>query len=328
MMTGLSKITAGFAVAAAVMLSSAAVPALAAFPEKPITILVYVKPGGGIDVDARKLAEIGEKITGATFVVKNKAGAGGIVAMKYVLEQPADGYTLFATTKSVVYKVATAKSNISLEDFEWTAMTQSDPEAIITNSKLPVNTWQQLVADAKAKCGSGDRQIWVGPAAGGLDHVMAMKTWDAAGIDPKCVKYVPFKGGPAAMVELMGGRGVAYVGNPRDIIGKPDFKIAALSRTERLKSFPDAPTFKDLGVKGLDDEIMWRGFAVKKGIPEDARKFYENLFNKLKTNPEWVAHVAKMSIDPVYLGPKPFLDVVLKDKAEVTKWAKAAGILK
>ncbi len=327
-MTGLFKILAGCAAAAGVFMAGAITPAMAAFPEKPITILVYVKPGGGIDVDARKLAEIANKITGATFVVKNKAGAGGLVAMKQVLDQPADGYTLFANTKSVVYKVVTAKSDIKLEDFEWTAMTQSDPEAIITNKELPVNTWEQIVADAKAKCGTGERQIWVGPAAGGLDHVTAMKTWQAAGIDPKCVKYVPFKGGPAAMIELLGGRGVVYVGNPRDIIGQPKFKIAALSRDSRLKDFPDAPTFKELGIKGLDEEIMWRGFAVKKGIPEEAQKFYADLFNKLKTHPDWVAHVEKMSIDPVYLGPDAFLKVVERDKAEVKKWATEAGILK
>lgn len=327
-MNKLSKLAVFGLTALGVLIVNAFGSTMAAFPERPITILVYVKPGGGVDVDARKLAEIGEKITGAKFVVKNMAGAGGLVAMKFVLQQPADGYTLFATTKSVVYKTVTAKSDIDLEDFEWTAMTQSDPEAIITNRELTVNTWEDIVADAKAKCAKGKRQIWVGPAAGGLDHVMAMKTWKAAGIDPKCVKYVPFKGGKKAMIELLGGRGTVYVGNPRDIIGQPKFKIAALSRDGRLEAFPDAPTFEELGVNDFDSEIMWRGFAIKQGVPEDARKFYENLFSKLQNHPDWVTHVGKMSIDPVYYGPKEFLDVVRADKAEVTEWAKAAGILK
>ncbi len=138
------------AMALGVALAGIVTAALAAFPEKPITIIVYVKPGGGVDVDSRKLAAIGERITGAKFVVRNKTGAGGLVAMKYILEQPADGYTLFATTKSVVFKTVIAKSDIDLGAFEWTAMTQSDPEAIITNRELGVNTWEQIVADAKA----------------------------------------------------------------------------------------------------------------------------------------------------------------------------------
>lgn len=302
-------------------------PAAAAFPEKPITIIVYVQPGGGVDVDARKMADIGEKITGAKFIVKNVTGAGGLVAMKYILEQPADGYTLFATTKSVVYKAVTAKSDVKLSDFEWTAMTQSDPEAIITNRDLPVHTWAQIVADAKAQCAKGEKQIWVGPAAGGLDHVMALKTWEASGIG-KCAKYVPFKGGPEAMIELMGGRGVVYVGNPRDIVGQPQFMIAALSRDSRVKEHPDAPVFKELGVKGLDNEVMWRGFAVKKGIPVEAQKFYATLFEKLLKHPDWVAHSENMEVDAVNLGPVEFGRIVEADKAEITKWAKIAGILK
>ena len=298
--------------------------AKADFPEKPITIIVYVKPGGGVDVDSRKLAEIGERITGAKFVVKNKTGAGGIVAMKYILEQPADGYTLFATTKSVVYKVVTAKSDVDLSQFEWTAMTQSDPEAIITNRKSDVHTWEQVVADAKAKEAAGKLQIWVGPAAGGLDHVMAMKTWKASGITGK---YIPFKGGKKAMIEVLGQRGIVYVGNPRDIVGQPDLMIAALSRDQRLEAFPNVPLFKELGVSGLDNEVMWRGFAIKKGIPSEAQAFYRNLFDSLQTDPEWVGHVAAMSIDPVYYGPDEFYDIVQRDKAEVTEWATKAGIL-
>jgi tripartite-type tricarboxylate transporter receptor subunit TctC len=244
--------------------------------------------------------------------------------MKYILEQPADGYTLFATTKSVVYKVVTAKSDVDLSQFEWTAMTQSDPEAIITNRKSDVHTWEQVVADAKAKEAAGKPQIWVGPAARGLDHVMAMKTWKASGITGK---YIPFKGGKKAMIEVLGQRGIVYVGNPRDIVGQPDLMIAALSRDQRLEAFPDVPLFKELGVSGLDNEVMWRGFAIKKGIPSEAQEFYRNLFDSLQTDPEWVGHVAAMSIDPVYYGPDEFYDVVQRDKAEVTEWATKAGIL-
>ena len=299
--------------------------ASAAFPEKPVTIIVYVKPGGGIDRDSRKLAVIGERLTGVKFVVKNKAGAGGIVAMKYILEQPADGYTLFGTTKSPVYKTVSAKSDINLGDFEWLAMTMSDPEAIITHREQVVNTWEQVVADAKALEKQGKRQIWVGPAAGGLDHVMAMKTWRAAGIK---AKYIPFKGGKKAMIELLGKRGVVYVGNAQDILGQPKLKVAALSRTERLPQFPDAPTFQELGVKNLDNEIMWRGFAIKKGIPSDARKFYDDLFTKLMKDPEWTEYVSKKGVDPVYYKHEQFFKIVMDDKADVTHWLKNVGILK
>ena len=157
---------------------------------------------------------------------------------------------------------------------------------------------------------------------------MAMKTWAAAGINPKHVKYVPFKGGKRAMIELLGGRGVVYVGNPRDTLGQPKLKVAALSRKTRLKSFPDAPTFGELGVKNLDSEIMWRGFAIKKGVPPQAAKFWDDLFAKVSKDPEWVAHVKKSSIDPAYISHEAFLKIIKHDMAEVKAWAIKAGILK
>ena len=154
---------------------------------------------------------------------------------------------------------------------------------------------------------------------------MAMKTWRAAGIK---AKYIPFKGGKKAMIELLGKRGVVYVGNAQDILGQPKLKVAALSRTERLPQFPDAPTFQELGVKDLDNEIMWRGFAIKKGIPSDARKFYDDLFTKLMKDPEWTEYVSKKGVDPVYYKHEQFFKIVMDDKADVTHWLKNAGILK
>jgi len=326
MQYAIRKISLGIA-AAVVGVAASVTAAVAEFPEKPITILAYMKPGGAADVDSRVFATIAERLTGAKFVVKNMTGAGGIVAMKHVLEQPADGYLLMATTKSQVYKIVTAKSDIDVEDFQWLALNQRDPEAIIVNSTMDVNSWDAVLADVEAKAAAGKRQIWVGPAAGGLDHVMAMKTWAAAGINTDHVKYIPFAGGKAAMIELLGGRGAVYVGNPRDIIGQPDLAIAALSRSERLEPFPDAPTFAELGVENLDAEVMWRGFAAKAGMPDEPTGFWNGLFAQVAEDPEWVAHVEKSSIDPVLLSNDAFLEVIQTDMAEVEKWAKDAGII-
>ena len=129
-------------------------------------------------------------------------------------------------------------------------------------------------------------------------------------------------------MELLGGRSVAYVGNPRDTVGQPKLKVAALSRPMRLAAFPDAPTFKELGIAGLDREIMWRGFAIKAGISGNVRKFWNMLFERVSKDPEWVAHVKKSSIDPVLYKHDQFLSLIKKDMVEVKQWATDAGILK
>jgi putative tricarboxylic transport membrane protein len=294
----------------------------AAFPEKPITFMIYTNPGGLADITARKIIAIAAKYTDATFVALNKAGAGGLVAMKAIAQGKTDGYTILLVTQSNIAKFVTSKEEVNLDNFIWLAMLVSDSECIITNKNSPINTWEQIVEDAKAKKGG---QIWVGPAAGGRDHVMAMKTWDKAGIE---AKWIPYDSGGKAIAALLGGHGVAYVGNPLDVIGKPDLKIAALSRESRLEQFPDAPTFKELGVEGLDNEMMWRGIVVKKDTDPEALSFYADLFQKITKDPEWIKFLGEGGADAVYYGPEKFLELAKQHTEEFTVYLKKIGVLK
>ncbi|KKL54970.1 hypothetical protein LCGC14_2260130, partial [marine sediment metagenome] len=71
------------------------------------------------------------------------------------------------------------------------------------------------------------------------------------------------------------------------LAGKPDLKIAIVSSAKRLEQFPDVPTFSEMGIKGLDSEVMWRGFALKKGVPATVVKWYDNLIAKVTKDAEW-----------------------------------------
>lgn len=297
--------------------------ASAKFPKRPITILVYTKPGGAADRDARKLAIIAERLMKAKFVVKNKTGAGGMVAMKHVLRQKADGYTLMAMTKSPIYKTITSGSNVDVKKFDWISMTMSDAEVVITNKTTKIRTWNDVLNHAKKLNAKGKKPIWVGPAAGGLDHIFGLKVAKAAGIK---FKYIPFKGGKNAMIQLLGGRGAVYLGNAQDTLAQPDLMVAAVARSKRLKGFPDAPTFKELGIDGLENEVMWRGYGTKKGIPKEAIKFYDKLFVKLNKDKEWKKYVKKKSVDPINVTHGEFLSVILQDQKDIKFWMQAANI--
>ncbi len=294
------------------------------FPAKPIRIINYVAPGGVMDVTTRKFVDVAAKYTKAVFVVENRTGAGGLIGMDYVLSQPADGYTVFAPTMSVAIQVVSTSSNVDkyIWGFEWTSMLMRDPECIISNIKLPINTWPDIVKDAKAK---GGRQIWVGPSTGGNDHLMAMKVWDKAGIS---AMWIPFESGPAAMVALMGGQGVAYVGNPVDTAGRPDLKVCAVSSATRLKQYPDAPTFRELGLAGLDDESMWRGFAVKKGTPPEAVKWLQDLVEKVAKDPEWKNFFEEQGIEVVAYRTDEFTKHVKTNLEDAQRYFKQFGIIK
>lgn len=299
--------------ACAAVIFTGACPALAAdaFPRKPVRVVVYTKSGGPIDFTARKFVDIAAKYTDATFVVENKDGAGGIVAMEKVLQLPADGYTIIACTKSNIAKVVSAGREGYLEAFDWIGLLLIDPECVITRADSPLADFGALIANGKSQ--ADDPQAWLGPASGGLDHVMAMRIWDATGIHGK---WIPYGSGGQALTDLLGGRGIAYVGNPADATGNPDLKVSVVSSRTPLPQLPGVPTFANFGVPDLDDEYMWRGFALKQGCPPAAKQWYANLFRQVTADPEWRKLWEKDAIQVVYRSAEEFEPIVERDRQQ------------
>ncbi|MCK5519903.1 MAG: tripartite tricarboxylate transporter TctB family protein [Candidatus Marinimicrobia bacterium] len=291
------------------------------FPDKPIKIIVYTGPGGLIDVTARKFSDIASRYVDVNFVVENKPGAGGIVALKRVLQMPNDGYTLYACTKSNISKFVVAGGDDYVDALDWLALLMSDPECIITNRKMALNTWEDILNNANE---NPEKQNWLGPATGGLDHITALKIWEKSGLDEQ---WIPYKSGGKARAALLGGQGIAYIGNPREILGNEDLQIAAVSGKKRLEQFPDAPTFNDLGIEGLDNETMWRGFAIKKGVDPEILEWYKKLFIQVSTDPDWKSFWERGGIDITYIGPDEFGAIVKENAIEFTYYLKRINII-
>lgn len=285
------------------------------FPDRPIEIVVYTKPGGPIDLTVRKFVEVAEKhFPDVTFVPKTVSGAGGIVAMGYVLQKKTDGYTLLGCTKSNIAKVVSSGRK-DVDSFDWIGMLLVDPECVIMRNQSPPTTWNDLITQARQEPG---KQNWVGPAAGGLDHVVAQKIWKQLGIE--CV-WTPFGSGGLALAALRrGSEGDAYVGNPSEVAAYPNLHVVAVSSPQRLADHPDVPTLAELGLQNLEDEIMWRGFAIKKGCPPEALNFYDKLFRVVTNDPAWQQYWAKFGIDVVYENSATFSKRVNNDRATFTQF--------
>ncbi|MCA9218502.1 MAG: tripartite tricarboxylate transporter substrate binding protein, partial [Planctomycetales bacterium] len=291
------------------------------FPAKPIKLIVYMNPGGLVDITARKFVAVAAKYTDATFVVENKQGAGGIVAIQKVQRQKADGYTLLACTKSNISKVVSCDVESYLANFHWLAMLMADPECVITHRDADVTSWAELVADARARPGE---QLWLGPENGGLDHVTALKIWVAAGI--QC-RWIPCASGGEALNRLIGKQGYAYVGNPGETLANPMLTVAAVCAPARLQRFPDAPTFAELGVEGVEKETMWRGIAMKKGSPEHVIEWYEDLFRKVSSDPDWRTMWEKSGIDVQYVPHAEFSQIVEQDRLDYRRYLTMIGLV-
>lgn len=289
------------------------------YPAKPITIIVHSKPGSAIDYMARKVAEISRKYSDVAFVVENRSGTQGLVAMQYVLDVKADGYTLLGVTQSFLSTVMVNKSKVKLEDFQFVANMVSDPEALISNQKRNFKSLADIIEDANR---DGETQVWIGPGTGGRDHIMALKSWETIGID---AKWIDYKSGPQSILALLRDEAAVYVGNPSDIKGKSDLEIVSIASKKRLKLLPDVATFKE---QGFDiDESMWRGFAFKKGVPDEAVLYVTKVLEDVVNDPDWEDFCNETYVFSSFEKQDVFTARIKKEIEETNFYLDKAGLL-
>lgn len=289
------------------------------YPNKPITIVVHSKPGSSIDLMSRKFADLAGKYCSEPFIIENHSGTQGIVAMQYVVDRKADGYTLLGVTKSFLSTLLVNKSNVAISDFLFLANMVSDPEAIITNKQRGFKSINDVVVREKKL---NDKQIWIGPGTGSRDHLMAMKCWESMGIK---AQWVDYKSGQQAVLAMLRNEAPVYVGNPSDILGKDDLQVLAIAADNRLQNMPQVPTFKE---EGYDiNESMWRGFAIKKGTSPQAVKYLSNVLKKVSQDPEWVTYCKDNYVFSDYLGSKAFSKKIKTEMSEIVVYLKKAGLL-
>ncbi len=275
-------------------------------PSQPITIMNYVKAGGGMDIATRKFVEIAAKYTDATFVVDNTPGAGGMTAMEYVLSQPADGFTIFAgTVSNVAYLVANEEDlEKYIWGFQWIDDIMADPYSVMVPAGSDIRTLEDLLAKCRA-----EGTVWCGPSTGGAKHLAALQLWGALGIEN--ATWVPFESGPDALLAVIGGQGIATVGNPGDVEGK-DLKKLVIATNEKLEKYPDVANFADCGYPELDELNMWRGFAVKKGTPAEMTEWFQKLVDQVTADEEWQKFFADSSI-VVFNKTTEEFEAIIKD---------------
>ncbi len=288
------------------------------YPAKPISIIVHSKPGSAIDYMARKVAEIARKYSDETFIVENRSGTQGLVAMQHVLDLKADGYTMLGVTKSFLSTVMVNKSKVSLDDFQFIANMVSDPEAIISNSERNFNSLDDIIQDAHRE----EQQVWIGPGTGGRDHLMALKSWETLGID---AQWIDYKSGPQSILAMLRDESAVYVGNPADIKGKSNLDIISIASSKRLVSLPDVPTFKE---QGYDlNESMWRGFAFKKGVPEEAVAYVTRVLQDVVNDKEWESYCNETYVFSIFEKNDEFTSRIAQEVEETNHYLNQAGLL-
>src|SRR5258706_15880922 len=212
------------------------------YPAKPVRMVVPSAPGGTIDVVARRVGQrLGEAL-GHPFVVDNRAGAGGIIGADLVAKAPADGYTLLMSSTAMLAANPAFYPQMPyqpLKDFSPITLIVIQPSILVVHPSLPAHTVAQLIALAKAKPGALN---YGSSGIGNSQHMAAALFSYYTGVN---MTHVPYKGGPAAMTDLLSGRvDLMFEPMPNTIAHLRTGRLRALAVTtkERSGAFPDVPT--------------------------------------------------------------------------------------
>ncbi len=239
----------------------------AAYPDKPVRIVVGFSAGGTTDVIARIMAKELTEALGQSFVVENKPGAGSNIATDQVKRATPDGYTLlFVAVTSAINQSLYKNVNFDLtRDFVPVALGAKVPNILVVNPQVPVKTVQELVAYAKANPG---KLAFASSGSGTSIHMAGELFKMQTGID---VLHVPYKGSAPAVTDLLGGQVQFMFDNmpsawPHAQNGK--LRALAVTTLERSKSAPDVPTMAESGFPKFDVS-SWFGLIAPAGTPPE-----------------------------------------------------------
>jgi len=296
-------------------------PASAAYPDRPIKMIVPWAAGGDTDNIFRPFAPVFQKHLGQTVVIANVGGASGTKGAKEAKDSPPDGYTVYAVHDYIHSTFYTGVADVNYTDFEPVCLIASTPSVLTASPKTPWNDWKGLLADAKARPG----QISVGATLGSTSHFFPALIEKAAGIK---YKYVSYEGLAPRMNAILGGH-IDLTDSNLTQKGKVEagqLKFIAIATEKRSPEMPNVPTLKELGVNVVYD--VNRGLLAPKGTPADVLAKLESSCAAAAREPAFVDSMKKQATDVRYMGRKQYADW-LKGNDDLNKTlAKDLGLLK
>lgn len=278
---------------AAVAAITIGAPAAFAGGHQVVDSIHFIIPGGaggGWDGTARGT---GEALTNAGLVgsasYENMSGGGGGKAIAYMIENADSNHgTLMVNSTPIVIRSLTGVFPQSFRDLTLVAGTIGDYAAMVVGKDSPINSMADLVAAYESDPSA--TAIGGGSVPGGMDHLVAAMTMEAAGKDALDVKYIPYDAGGKAMAALLSGEISALstgFSEAVDLANAGEVKIIGVTSSERVSAAPDAKTMIE---QGIDITFVnWRGFFGSPGLPAEKLAQYQTALEKMYETPEWEA---------------------------------------
>jgi tripartite-type tricarboxylate transporter receptor subunit TctC len=289
----------------------------AAWPNKPIRLIVPVGPGGGVDLVGRLVAEQLSKILGQSIFVENIGGGGGAIGSLATARASADGYTL------MVGYVGTHGTNPALRklnydalaDFSPIAMVGGTPNVLVVSPNFPAKDFMQFAALMKS---DGDKLSYATSGPGTLTHLIMEQL---KGVLNSTAVHVPYKGIGPALIDVLGAQ--VPMSCPGLAAALPHIKAGklrplAITGGQRHRLLPQTPTFEELGLRGFDG-VQWYGIVGPAKLPLEIVKRLNLEINKIITTKETRERLSAEALEPMPMTPVQFGSFMAQD---ISRWAK------
>lgn len=289
-----------------------------AFPARPVRMVIHIGPGSSMDIIGRVLAQKLSDAWGQQVVVDNRAGAGGAIGMEVVAKAPADGYTmLFASSSMAIAPSFYRKLPFDVQrDFEPVTQITSRYNVLTVPVSSQLNAIKDVIALAKAK--PGFVSYGSGGGTGSSDHLAGELFALMTGTQ---MLHVPYKSGPQAMTDLIGGQLVIYMGGvPVNLpmIKSGKLKPLGVSSLKRIAQLPEVPPIAEAGVPGFEVNV-WYGLFAPRGTPRAIIEKISADVSRIVKAAETRERFAGLGADSEGTTPAAFATYF---RSDVEKWAK------
>ena len=300
--------------------------ASAAWPDRPVTMVVPYGAGGGTDATGRIIAKMLEDEYKVPFNVVNRTGGGGVIGHTAVANAKPDGYTLGLATFSLTTYEWFKSSKVSYRDFTPIALYNVDATTIMVKNDNPWKSIKEVLAAIKAKPGKYSMATPIGAG----HHLSFSALLDTSGIDPNAIKVVPVKGGALILQELAAGGvdiGPSTLPEAKALMDTGKIRPLVLLAPERMKAYPDVPTVKE--ATGIDIAGgTWRSVVGPKGMPEGVVKKLAASMERIYNSQEFKDVMGKRGYGLRFLKGKAFYDFMATMHASNGRILKKLGLIK
>ena len=307
----------------AMLLVAGPVLAQAAYPTKPVRVVIPWPAGGSNDVVGRIVLQKVSESMGQQFVIDNRAGAAGSIGADLVAKSPGDGYTLMVHSTTHVGNASLYKKlpYDTLKDFSAVALMAAQPGALTVHPALPVKSVGEFIALAKSRPGSIN---YSSSGNGSAPHMSMALLVAMTGIN---VVHVPYKGGAPQVTALVSGEtqaSMATISTVLTHIHSQRLRALGVSSAKRSGVLPNVPTIAEAGVPGYEMN-PWIAVFAPAGTPKDIVSRLNAEVNKALKHPDVSKSLANQALDPWIGTPEEFEARLKVDYDKYAKLVKLTG---